>query len=428
MTRTTEESALFFDEATIRVRGGDGGKGCVSFRREKYLPLGGPNGGNGGRGGNVYLRANSKLNTLVTFRRRRYFPAEAGAHGMGKGKQGPSGRDLYVDVPTGTVVHDRDAQAVLGDLTQDGQSLLVAAGGRGGRGNEAFKSSVRRAPRFAELGQPGQKRTLMLELKLIADVGVIGKPNAGKSSLLASVSSARPKIADYPFTTLSPNLGVVEIDGSALVMADIPGLIEGAHKGAGLGLQFLRHVERTRMLIHLLDGASADPVADFRAINCELSLYSAALASKPQVVVLNKIDLTEARQQYPLVQQDLKDEVGRVYAISAVTHKGVRELLHFIAESLARMPKDQPPSQLFVFRPQSREDTSFDISREGPGVFRVSGDEIERLAIMTDWSNHEALERFERMLVARGISSKLEEAGVQLGDTVTIGDIELEWR
>jgi len=268
----------------------------------------------------------------------------------------------------------------------------------------------------------------MLELKLIADVGVIGKPNAGKSSLLASVSSARPKIADYPFTTLSPNLGLVEIDGRALVMADIPGLIEGAHEGAGLGLEFLRHVERTRMLIHLLDGASPDPVADFRAINRELDLYSPTLAAKPQVVVLNKIDLTETRERYPAVQQDLKDEVGRVYAISAVTREGVRDLLRVVADSLARMPEEQTSPDLFVFRPHLKEGTSFEVVREGPGVFRVSGKEIERLAIMTNWSNYEAVERFERVLVARGISSELDKIGVQLGDSVTIGEIELEWR
>jgi len=418
---------VFFDEATIRVRGGDGGKGCVSFRREKYLPLGGPNGGNGGRGGHVYLRANRRLNTLVAFRRRRHFRAEDGGHGLGKGMQGRSGDDLYIDVPTGTVVRD-EAGDVLGDLIEDGQTLLVVAGGRGGRGNEAFKSSTRQAPRFAELGQPGQERTLALELKLIADVGVIGKPNAGKSSLLARVSSARPKIADYPFTTLSPNLGVVEIDGRALVMADIPGLIEGAHQGAGLGIQFLRHVERTRMLVHLMDGASLDPVADFRAINRELSQYSAALASKPQVVALNKIDLTEARELHPGVQQALEDEVGQVYAISAVTGQGVRDLLRAVADRLARLPGDEPSPDLHVFRPHLRESTSFQVVREGQGVYRVCGEEIERLAIMTDWSRYEALERFERMLMARGISSKLEEAGVQLGDTVTIGDIELEWR
>jgi len=419
---------LFFDEATITVRSGDGGNGCVSFRREKYVPLGGPNGGNGGRGGNVYLRASSKLNTLVAFRRRRHFRAKDGVHGMGKGMQGRSGDDLYIEVPTGTVVHAEDGHTVLKDLTQDGQLLLVAAGGRGGRGNEAFKSSVRRTPRFAEMGQPGVECTLMLELKLIADVGVIGKPNAGKSSLLASVSSARPKIADYPFTTLSPNLGLVEIDGRALVMADIPGLIEGAHEGAGLGLEFLRHVERTRMLIHLLDGASPDPVADFRAINRELDLYSPTLAAKPQVVVLNKIDLTETRERYPAVQQDLKDEVGRVYAISAVTREGVRDLLRVVADSLARMPEEQTSPDLFVFRPHLKEGTSFEVVREGPGVFRVSGKEIERLAIMTNWSNYEAVERFERVLVARGISSELDKIGVQLGDSVTIGEIELEWR
>jgi len=420
--------ALFFDEATITVRSGDGGKGCVSFRREKYQPFGGPNGGNGGRGGNVYVRANGRLNTLVAFQRRRRFQAGNGGHGLGKGMQGRSGEDLYIDVPPGTVVRVRGEQTVLGDLTRDGQLLLAARGGRGGRGNEAFKSSTRQAPGFAELGEPGERRILELELKLIADVGVIGKPNAGKSSLLASVSSARPKIAEYPFTTLSPNLGVVEIGDAALLMADIPGLIEGAHEGAGLGLQFLRHVERTRMLVHLLDGASEDPVADFRAVNRELVLYSPELASKPQIVALNKIDLTEARERYPKVQQDLEDEVGQVYTISAVTREGLRELLQVIVYRLDHLPEDQASTDLFVYRPHLGESTAVEITQEGPGVFRVSGQEIERLAIMTDWSNHEALERFERMLAARGISARMEEAGVQPGDTVTIGDIELEWR
>ncbi|MBM3190749.1 MAG: GTPase ObgE, partial [Chloroflexi bacterium] len=419
----------FFDEATIVVKAGDGGNGCVSFRREKYIPFGGPNGGNGGRGGHVYLRVNPQLNTLIAFGRQKRFEAQSGGHGMGKGMRGAYGGDLYIDVPAGTVVRDGQTGEFLGDLTEDAQTLLVARGGRGGRGNEAFKSPTRQTPRFAEKGQPGEERTLRLELKLIADVGLVGKPNAGKSTLLASVSAARPKIADYPFTTLSPNLGVVEVDSRTFVMADIPGLIEGAHQGAGLGHQFLRHVERTRLLVHLLDGASPDPAADYRAIRQELALYSERLAEKPEIVVLNKMDLTEARETLPILQMELEG-AAEVLAISAVTREGVQELLRRLVARLDELPSKEPEEEgLFVFRPhRQRESASFEVSRQGPGVYSVRGQEIERLAQMTDWSSEESLERFERILVARGISAQLEEAGVELGDTVYIGEIELEWR
>jgi GTP-binding protein len=419
---------LFFDQAALAVQGGDGGNGCVSFRREKFVRFGGPDGGNGGRGGSVYLRVNPQLNTLVAFNKRRRFTAEDGGHGQGQGMQGRTGVDLYVDVPPGTVARDMATDAVLGDLTSDGQVLLVAQGGRGGRGNQVFKSSTRQTPRFAERGQPGVKRDLVLELKLIADVGLLGKPNAGKSTLLGAVSEAKPKVADYAFTTLSPSLGVVEIDKRAFVMADIPGLIEGAHEGAGLGLEFLRHVERTRLLLHLLDGSSADPIADYRAINRELGLHSESLVRTPQVVVVNKIDQPEARSRAQGVQETLAGEVGQVYAVSALTGEGVPELLRAIADRLAQLPHEAPPDELYVFRPSRRESNAFEVVCEGPGIFRVKGEEIERLAIMTDWSNHEAMERFERILQARGISASLEDAGVQLGDMVSIGDIELEWR
>ena len=423
---------MFFDEATIIVRAGKGGNGVVSFRREAHVPLGGPNGGNGGRGGNVYLRVDDQENTLVAFSRRRHFRAGNGVHGGGSSRQGAGGEDVYVDVPPGTVVRDQATGALLGDLTEPGQTLLVAQGGRGGRGNEAFKSASRRTPRFAEKGEPGEERTLSLEMKVIADVGLLGKPNAGKSTLLASVSAARPKIADYPFTTLSPNLGVADVDGRTLVLADIPGLIEGASAGAGLGLQFLRHVERTRLLIHLVDGAAADPVGDFRAINRELALHNARLAAKPQILVVNKIDLTEARARLPEIERVLGDEVGAVYAISGVTHEGVTELLRAVATRLAELPPEEPEAEdeLFVFRPHERgESDAFEVSQEEPGVYRVRGQEIERLAVMTDWSSPEGIERFERILLSRGISDALIQSGVELGDTVFIGqDIELEWR
>jgi GTPase len=420
---------LFFDEAVVEVRAGHGGNGCMSFRREKFVPFGGPNGGNGGPGGNVYLRVNGRINTLVAFSRRRHYRAEDGGNGLGKQMQGANGADLYIDVPPGTTVRDKATGALLGDLVSDGQTLLVAHGGRGGRGNESFKSPTRQAPHFAERGQPGEERMLTLELKLIADVGLVGKPNAGKSTLLSVISQARPKIADYPFTTLSPVLGVVAIDEHSFVMADIPGLIEGAHDGAGLGLEFLRHVERTRLLVHLLDGASADPLADYRTINRELELYSSTLAARPQLVVLNKMDLTDAAAHYAVLQESLAAEVGEVHAISAVSGQGVRELLRAIVARLQELPRQEPTEELYVFRPDEREvsDTVV-VTQEKPGVFRLSGKAIERLAVMTDWSNYESMERFERMLRGRGISARLEEAGVTLGDTVIIGDIELEWR
>jgi len=346
---------------------------------------------------------------------------------MGKGMRGPAGDDLCVDVPPGTVVRNHQTQEVLGDLHKAGQTLLVAPGGRGGRGNETFKTPTHQAPRYAEKGEPGTELTLGLELKLIADVGLLGKPNAGKSTLLASVSAARPKIADYPFTTLSPNLGVVEIDDTTFVMADIPGLIEGAHTGAGLGLQFLRHVERTRLLVHLLDGTSLDPIEDYLAINRELALYSEKLAAKPQIVVLNKIDVTEVRELLPDLREALPPEAGEVLAISAVAREGVRDLLRAIARRLEALPVEEPDPEMFVFKMAEREDDTYTITKIAHDTYRVEGQEIERLAVMTDWNNDESLERFERILGSRGISAALEEAGVELGDTVFIGDFELVW-
>ncbi len=418
---------MFFDRATITVRAGAGGDGCISFRREKYVPFGGPNGGHGGRGGSVYLRVNDQLNTLMAFNRRQHFAAEKGAPGSGNGRRGRSGKDLYIDVPAGTVVRDAETGELLGDLSVPGQVLLVARGGRGGRGNEAFKTSTRQTPQFAEKGAPGQEYRLELELKLIADVGLLGKPNAGKSTLLSRVSAARPKIADYPFTTLEPYLGVVEVDSRTLVMADIPGLIEGAHEGAGLGLEFLRHVERTRLLVHLLDGASLDPAEDFRAINRELALYSADLAQKPQIVALNKADLPDVELLRDLLLEDLG--LDEIHVISAVTGEGVHELLLAVADALEQLPKQEPASELYVFRPHKEgEDTSFTITKVSEGVYRLSGEEIERLAAMIPWTVEEAVERFDRILAARGITRQMDELGVDTGDTVLIGDIELEWQ
>src|SRR5512139_76840 len=315
---------MFFDEAKIQVKSGKGGDGCIAFRREKYVPFGGPSGGNGGRGGDVYLVADQNLNTLVHFKQRVHFRAGDGGRGSGKNQQGKAGEDTVVPVPAGTVIMDADTGEFLADLLEDGQRVLVAQGGRGGRGNAAFASPTHQAPRTAEHGEPFQERWLRLELKLIADVGIIGVPNAGKSTLLSVVSAAHPKIADYPFTTLQPNLGVVTVDGlQSFVLADLPGLIEGAANGAGLGHQFLRHVERTRLLIHLLDGAAEDPLADYETINAELAQHSTRLAAKPQIVVLNKIDLPDAQAHWPAVQEVMRKRGIEAWAISAATGQGV---------------------------------------------------------------------------------------------------------
>jgi GTP-binding protein len=417
---------VFFDEAKIYVKAGDGGNGCVSFRREKYIPFGGPNGGNGGKGGDVYLVVDPHLNTLISFKKRSHFKAQRGSHGRGKNQTGKQGEDLTIAVPPGTVAYDADTGQLLADLVQPGQRALVARGGRGGRGNAAFATPTNQAPRLAEKGEPGRERWLRLELKLIAEVGIVGVPNAGKSTLLAAISAARPKIADYPFTTLEPNLGVVTVDDRDFVLADIPGLIEGAHAGAGLGHQFLRHVERTRLLIHLLDGVSADPLGDFRKINEELALFDPQLARKPQVVVLNKMDLPQTQELWPRIRQELKKLELEAMSISAVTGQGVPTLLQRVVNLLDSLPREEPVvEEVKVFRLEQEE--PFSIAQEEDG-WRVRGPEIERVVAMTNWEYDEAVMRFQRVLEAMGISAALEKAGVEVGDTERIGDVELEWQ
>jgi GTP-binding protein len=417
---------MFLDESKIYVQAGDGGAGLVAFRREKYVPHGGPAGGDGGKGSDVWLVVNPSLSTLASFQHKRHFKAASGSRGGNFNKTGKSGDDLLIEVPPGTVVRDTSGR-VLADLVGVGQRVCVARGGRGGRGNARFATSTNQAPRIAEKGEPGEERWLLLELKLIADVGIVGVPNAGKSTFLSVVSAARPKIAPYPFTTLTPNLGTVVLDDRDVVMADIPGLVEGAHMGVGLGHSFLRHVQRTRVLIHLLDGAGQDPLGDFVQINAELALFDPALAEKPQLVALNKIDLPQAQACWPEVRDAIRARGYQVFAISALTRQGVREVLNKVLLTLSELPPEPPPSvEVPVFRPEEDED-AFRVEREGRDRWRVTGERIERAAAMTYWEYDEAVLRFQRILKALGIQSALEEAGVQVGDTVCIGDYELEW-
>jgi GTPase len=420
---------MFYDEAKIYVRAGDGGDGVVAFRREAHVPRGGPSGGNGGKGGDVYLLADPQVNTLIAFSKQVHFRAPNGEHGRGKNQTGARGDDLVIPVPIGTVAYAAETGQLLADLSARDQRVLLVRGGRGGRGNRAFRSPTNQAPRIAENGEPGEELWLRLELKLIADVGIVGVPNAGKSTLLSRVSAARPKIADYPFTTLEPTLGVVIMDGRDMVVADIPGLIEGAHSGAGLGLAFLRHIERTRLLIHLLNGLSPDPIGDYEAINQELQLFNPLLSRKPQVVALNKMDLPEVRRQWPQVARALRSrDVAEPLAVSAVTGEGVDALLRRAAIQLAELPPLPPLAEIAPIEPIAPEaDKSFTIERELDGAWRVRGGRIERIVVMTRWEYYDAVMRFQRILEALGITPALRESGIEEGDTVRIGEKELEW-
>jgi GTP-binding protein len=367
------------------------------------------------------------LNTLQQFAHQREFRADAGKHGAGTRRRGRSADDLLVPVPPGTVVRDAGSVELLGDLTQPGVSLVVAKGGRGGRGNARFANSRVQAPRIAEKGAPGEERRLKLELKLIADIGLVGAPNAGKSTFLAAVTSAQPKIAPYPFTTLTPNLGVAVLDrDTTLVLADIPGLIEGAHRGTGLGFEFLRHIQRTRVLIHLLDGAGADPLADFSQINSELALFDEHLAAKPQIVAVNKMDLPEAQARWPALKSEMERRGYEALAVSALTRAGARDVLSRAAQRLAEAPPLPTSEEMPVYRAPVAA-AAFAISREDDGGYRVNGRQIERAARMTYWEHDEAVQRFQRILEVLGIRKALAAAGIKEGDTVYIGEYELEW-
>jgi GTP-binding protein len=418
---------MFYDEVKIHVKAGDGGDGAVAFRREKYRPRGGPAGGNGGDGGDVVLYVDTHRSTLYHFSKRSHFKAGRGQHGRGSDQHGASGDDVRAPVPPGTMVFDAETGGLVGDLTVEGEELVVAHGGRGGRGNASFATPTNQAPRVAEHGEPGEERWLRLELKVLADVGLVGMPNAGKSTLLASTTAARPKIAAYPFTTLQPNLGVVVLDPETeFVMADIPGLIEGASEGKGLGHEFLRHVERTRVLIHLIDGLSQQPLDDFAAINKELATYSESLADKPQLVAFNKIDMPQAEDRWPEVREALEGRGYPVMAISALTRENTRELLYRVAQMLKEIPEEErEPEQVPVFRLEEDEER-FVIEPVEDG-WRVSGVAVERLAAMTVWNLEESVRRFQRQLRGMGVTEALRESGVEPGDTVYIGDTELVW-
>ncbi|MHB8628281.1 MAG: GTPase ObgE [Aggregatilineales bacterium] len=417
---------MAFDEATISVKGGDGGNGMSHFRHEKFMPRGGPDGGDGGKGGDVVFIANPHLNTLVQFSRQHHFAGENGKRGGTNNKTGAGGDDRRVEVPIGTIIRDAVTGEALADLTEPGQNVVVARGGRGGRGNQNFATSANQAPQLAFKGEPGQVRTLALELKLIADVGIVGVPNAGKSTLLAAISKATPKIAAYPFTTLEPNLGVVVFDDRDLVVADIPGLVEGAHRGIGLGHSFLRHIQRTRLLIHLLDGGGENPLADFSQINSELALFDEHLAQKPQIIVLNKLDLPEAQAHWAGVKRELETRGYEVFSISAATHLHTRELMGHVLQRLNELPPPAPIVEMPVYG-LGEDPNVFKVSRDPDGSFRVSGERIERAAKMTYWEIDESAARFQRILAALGISKALEAEGIQVGDTVYIGEYELEW-
>jgi GTP-binding protein len=418
---------MFFDRARIYVSAGNGGDGVVAFRREKYVPRGGPSGGNGGRGGNVIFFVDPGMNTLYHLQQNIHQRAERGVHGSGANKYGAAAPDLRIPVPAGTLVRDADTGAVLADLIHPGQEAVIARGGRGGRGNNAFKTARNTAPQVAEKGEPGEVYWLELELKLVADVGIIGVPNAGKSTLLSVVSAARPKIADYPFTTVEPSLGVAEVDHRQIVLVDIPGLLEGAHEGVGLGLEFLRHVERCRMLIHLLSGASPDPLGDLEAINLELNLFNPALADTTQLVVFNKMDLPEAQAAWPTVKAALESHGLPCMAISAVTHENVDKLLYRTEQMLDALPPIIHEPTDLVEIGVGPDPKAFRIENPEPRYWIVEGQEIEKVVRMTKWDYYEATLRFQRILAALGITEALRTAGIQEGDTVQIADIELVW-
>lgn len=420
----------FVDQVEISVKAGDGGNGIVAYRQEKFMPRGGPSGGDGGRGGSVIIVADAKINTLVDLRYKKHYKAERGGDGGSNDKHGKNGEDLVLKVPAGTLVFRVDTGRLLADLTHDGQRCVAAKGGAGGRGNAAFASSTLQTPKFAEKGEPTDEISLRLELKLLADVGLIGYPSVGKSTLISKISAAKPKIADYPFTTLVPNLGVVKIADTSFVVADMPGLIEGAHEGAGLGHQFLRHIERTRLLVHLIDvsGFSGrDPMNDFDAINTELKAHSERLAALPQIVALNKTDLPESREIIDALKPDLESRGLEVFEISSLTGAGIQPLLYRIAARLEELPRQEfePVEEVVRFTVEPDTDT-WEVIKQGDG-FVIEGKPVNTLLKRTDINNEYALRRMHKQLDKMGVIKRLRELGAEHGDTVRIGNLELEF-
>ena len=421
---------MFTDYVKIIAKAGNGGNGAISFRREKYVAAGGPDGGDGGKGGDIYFEVDPDANTLIDFRYNKKFKAENGKNGEGAHRYGKSGEDLYIKVPIGTIVRDATTNEILADLSKKGQKTLILAGGRGGKGNAHFATSTRQAPRFAQDGEKGEEKELILELKLLADVGLIGFPNVGKSTFLSRTTSATPKIADYHFTTLEPNLGVVKTDyGESFVIADIPGIIEGASEGTGLGLKFLRHIERTRLLLHVIDVSGSEgrnPVDDFYTINNELKQYSEKLSKRKQIIVANKIDAMQDEKSFRELQEVAKKNNMEIFKISAVTGEGVSELIKHVAKVLKTLPKEElleiKDRKIYTLK----DEDEYTIIKED-GKFVIQGEAVERVMRRVNIKDNESLYYFQKSLDNLGVNQKLKEMGIKDGDIVKIADYELEW-
>lgn len=425
---------MFVDQVKVYVKGGDGGNGMVAFRREKYVPKGGPAGGDGGNGANVIFEVEEGLRTLMDFRYKRHFKAPRGEHGMSKNQHGKNAQPMIVKVPPGTVVSDEETGQIIADLTEHGQQAVIAKGGRGGRGNSRFATPANPAPELSENGEPGIERDVVLELKVLADVGLVGFPSVGKSTLLSVVSSAKPKIAEYHFTTLVPNLGMVETDdGRSFVMADLPGLIEGAHQGVGLGHQFLRHIERTRVIVHVIDMSGLegrDPYEDYKTINAELKEYNLRLTERPQIIVASKMDMPDSEDNLAEFKKKLEDDV-KIFPISSITRTGVRELLFEIADVMEHTPEfplfEEEPAEHRVVYEFKKEEPNFAITRDDEGSYVLTGEKIQKLFKMTDFSREESIRRFARQLRGLGVDEALRERGAKDGDIVKLLEYEFEF-
>lgn len=425
---------MFVDKVKIYVKAGDGGNGQKAFRREKYVPLGGPAGGDGGKGGNIVFEVDEGLRTLLDFRYQKHFKADRGEHGRSKAQHGANAEDKIIKVPPGTIVIDDDTKEIIADLTRNKQKMIVAKGGRGGRGNMRFASPSNPAPDISENGEPGEEHYIVLELKVLADVGLAGFPSVGKSTFLSSVSKAKPKIAEYHFTTLAPNLGVVDVgDGRSFVLADLPGLIEGAHQGAGLGHQFLRHIERTRVIVHVVDMASTegrDPYEDWLKINNELEQYNLNLMSRPQIIAANKMDIPQAEDNLKIFREKVPNEFP-IYPISAVSKEGVQELLYAIANKLDEIPaepliEEVEEEERKVYKFESKKEKEFTVRKENE-IYVIESEKIEKLFKMTDFNQYESVQRFGRILRKMGVDNELRKIGAKNGDSVRIADYEFEF-